>query len=610
MPIRLIGTDSENPRLPDTVIAASVGTTSDDLATGDTLAQAMAYADGIIGSGGGSFVGAFTTVAAPSAASVDVGFYYFDTTLGAPFWSDGTAWVGGGGDDPPPGPVPLTVGFTAEPGESFQPWVGLTADTDVTWHSSTGTVLGTGIQPSFVVPANGIITMDVDDDSVVDFLNFGYDNTQDVGQVSLPSLYNWPPTSLTGVTTSLADIPNIRYFMAADTELTGELVLGGHPHLEHIECFHAHVSETDLTGCTSIVRLCYETTDLSELDVTPCRLTLRDLRAADQTGTAPMQFLCDGDLPNLYHYCVQGNVLANNISLSQMPVLEEVWMWDQSIATIADGDLPVSPRLTSLRFDGNPLTTDTMNRLLIRMASLQSAVLDPVEAARCWSGAILADIAENPLPATANGARALLLSRDWAFPDMTTTGDLTSAGIWPAHTKDGTADGWARVGTGTPPAVYGGKLTFATTGYARYQRAAADGASTTNPTFTVTADRTTFNGTFWGMYCRANASGVNGARALINGTTGAISGIGLSDGSSTGNASITTLSLPPAGWTDAGAHTMSMTLATNQVTVALDGTNCYRATPSPSGGTWGGYYYGFCGNTNYVSRAFSGFTLT
>ena len=43
MATRLIGTDSENPRLPDVVIAATQGITADDLAAGDTLAEANSY---------------------------------------------------------------------------------------------------------------------------------------------------------------------------------------------------------------------------------------------------------------------------------------------------------------------------------------------------------------------------------------------------------------------------------------------------------------------------------------------------------------------------------------------------------------------------------------
>ena len=159
-------------------------------------------------------------------------------------------------------------------------------------------------------------------------------------------------------------------------------------------------------------------------------------------------------------------------------------------------------------------------------------------------------------------------------------------------------------------AVYNNRLTAMWSGYGRVQRGAADASSITGPTFTVTADRTSFLGNNWGMYCRANSTGGNGARILLNAATGAINGIGLSDGASTGNASVVTLAGVPAGWTNSGAHTVSMTLVGNQITVALDGTNCYRATPSPSGGAWGGFYFGFCGSPSYVSRTWSGFTLT
>jgi hypothetical protein len=48
MATRLIGVDSEAPRLPDSVIAATQGTTAADLAPGDVLADAYAYTDAAI----------------------------------------------------------------------------------------------------------------------------------------------------------------------------------------------------------------------------------------------------------------------------------------------------------------------------------------------------------------------------------------------------------------------------------------------------------------------------------------------------------------------------------------------------------------------------------
>jgi hypothetical protein len=52
MVTRLIGTDSEFPRLPQGVIDATQGTTATDLAPGDVLAQSIAYTDAQIAAGG------------------------------------------------------------------------------------------------------------------------------------------------------------------------------------------------------------------------------------------------------------------------------------------------------------------------------------------------------------------------------------------------------------------------------------------------------------------------------------------------------------------------------------------------------------------------------
>ena len=77
MATRLIGTDTADPRLPDVVIAATQGTTADDLAPGNTLANAKSYTDTLIAAldsriaalEGGSSVGIFNLVVTSAAHS-------------------------------------------------------------------------------------------------------------------------------------------------------------------------------------------------------------------------------------------------------------------------------------------------------------------------------------------------------------------------------------------------------------------------------------------------------------------------------------------------------------------------------------------------------------
>lgn len=671
MAVRMVGVDDADPRLPQGVIDASQGLTAADFAPGDTLGQANAYTDAAVVDVGG-FVGAFTTAGAPAASTVPTGSYYFDTTVASPFFSDGTDWVGSGvapgptpatgatagspgvftptgaaipvtvgqlqlsaiaatpatawtagqhvivgdsslahwdGDswEAGPAPTPLTVAFTAVTGETFAPKIGLTAATTITWRTSAGVTLGTGDEPSFTVPGDGEIEMVVADKEAVEYLNFGFDHTQDAGNVSLPADYDWPPTSLTGVATSMVELPNLRYFMAADTDLVGHLDFAGCSGLEYIECFHAHVETADITGCTGMVRICFETCALSHVDLTPTRLTLADFRAADQTGPPPMVVECVGDLPALYHYCVQGNVGADLVGVSAMPALREWWAWDQSDAALTADELPVSPLLRNVRLEGNPYDATSIGALLTRLADLGYDAT-PAQAGDSFGGTLLAPDAATP-PSGSNGARAFLASRNWSLTLPAAAGDTTSAGIWPAHSQDGTADGWARVGTGPAPAVYNGRLTAAWTGYSRIIRTAAEAGSLANVELVVTADRESFGTDFWGVFVRSDGSGVNGARALINGVTGAARSIGLSDSASAGNSTITTLAAVPAGWTAPGAHTVAITVSAFQVTVALDGTDCYRATPAPAGGIWGGYHFGFCGAPLDHSRTWQTMTI-
>ena len=68
MATRSIGTDDANPRLPAVVIAATQGTTSADLAAGNTLAQANAYTDIKFATGGGGGGGSAEVVVTTRAA--------------------------------------------------------------------------------------------------------------------------------------------------------------------------------------------------------------------------------------------------------------------------------------------------------------------------------------------------------------------------------------------------------------------------------------------------------------------------------------------------------------------------------------------------------------
>ena len=87
---RLVGVDDHtDPRLPQSVINATVGTGPNDVAAGDTLAAAMAYADSVAGGGGGTTgpLVTSTTVSStvnPSALNQLVTFNAAVTSAGLP----------------------------------------------------------------------------------------------------------------------------------------------------------------------------------------------------------------------------------------------------------------------------------------------------------------------------------------------------------------------------------------------------------------------------------------------------------------------------------------------------------------------------------------------
>lgn len=73
MSLRFVGVDDADPRLPTAVIEASKGTTADDLAPGDTLADANTYTDGKVAAITPASIGAATAVDLDNVFSIAIG---------------------------------------------------------------------------------------------------------------------------------------------------------------------------------------------------------------------------------------------------------------------------------------------------------------------------------------------------------------------------------------------------------------------------------------------------------------------------------------------------------------------------------------------------------
>lgn len=261
-------------------------------------------------------------------------------------------------------------------GTSFAPQIELSSGVTATvrWIDlSTNQLLAAGTTPAITFSSTGIHTVGlrVEVNGVAAFdrvrvLNFGFNNGNDAGTYAVDASYNYTAQSITGIS-GLTRLTNLRYFLAANTPLTGDLDFTGLSQLQFIECFAAHVQSIALTGCTSLIRLCMEANSLSELDLNPVSGNLYDLRAAVQNTPSLTFTTLSSPMQHLYHYCIRDQVVYGLIPHAQLPVIEEHWTWNTAQTT---ADAPISPVLRSYASYGNPYDQASVDRILVTLAAL------------------------------------------------------------------------------------------------------------------------------------------------------------------------------------------------------------------------------------------------
>jgi len=264
----------------------------------------------------------------------------------------------------PPGGRILSIRST---GTAFAPKVELVAESEatITWESTGATIGGTQIAPTFSWGSGGVheILMTVDQPQDVITLNFGFNHLQDEGRYNVGSAYNYTPQPVTNVA-GLTGFPNLQRFLAATSTLTGDLNFSGCANLEFIECYQSSVSSVVVDGCDSLIRLCLEACAVTYLDLNPVRLTLRDLRCAVQSGAVLEFEPLSGPLAELYHYCIRSNLITNNIPMSQLPKIEQWWVWNTNISSASIDVEPTSTVFNSCQAEDIGLNATAVNRII------------------------------------------------------------------------------------------------------------------------------------------------------------------------------------------------------------------------------------------------------
>lgn len=218
-------------------------------------------------------------------------------------------------------------------GAKFSPLVELKSGSvaTVNWKVEGGATY-TGLNPTidFGTAGTRYVRMSVTDGGVnalkdVVTFNVGFNYKQDAGRYNLGPAYNYIPQKVSNIQFANG-MTNLKRFLAATPTLVGGLDFTGMSKLEYIECYGAAVTSVELTGCTSLIRLCMEGNDLASLDLNPVAGNLYDLRMSGNRSPITLAPLYS-PMAHLYHYCAQSETVINHPTATQLPVVEEWWDW-------------------------------------------------------------------------------------------------------------------------------------------------------------------------------------------------------------------------------------------------------------------------------------------
>lgn len=257
---------------------------------------------------------------------------------------------------PVPGDLTLmTTGATFSPSIRLHPG----ATGTITWYDHSNNVLGTGLTPTigFGTPAVRTVRMHASLARDVHTINLGFNREDDIGRFALDASYNHASQAVSSVS-GIQQFPALVNFCAASTQITSNLNFTGLAMLEFVECFMTPVSGMTASGCTSLIRLCYEGAATTSLELNSVASSVRDLRAAIQsTGSLNLQPQT-APLEHLYHFCVRDQPVTNFPSVDMFPALEEMWGWH----TEQSGTLVLPANANEVRMGWNNFTALDLSR--------------------------------------------------------------------------------------------------------------------------------------------------------------------------------------------------------------------------------------------------------
>ena len=508
--------------------------------------------------------------------------------------------------------------FTVD-GTAFAPRLELVGGSSATvqWTDETDTVVATGLSPSISWGDAGPHTVRLvcTAPSDVTTLNLGFHDLQDEGVYRLSSAYNYATQPVTAIE-NLSALPGLVRFMAARTNgsssdhtlytgpvLAGPLDFTGLSDLQYIEVFQAAVTATNLAGCTSLIRLCIEGCNVANLDLNPVAGSLRDLRAAIQTGGSLTLAALTSPMSVLYHFCTRRQTLVGLPDMADLPAIRQLWIWrcnlnedelvirtnavglhsallssssgggtenvirSLDLAGVTWAALSGAQRLHAFGVGLQDIDLTGMGaveELLLYSNELSEADVDHVLAvADAWGtsgGTLRLDGNSPPSPAGVAAAENLQ-GRGW-----TVQHDTPVSVLWSDEFNRADASGWANSGgwfpasteSDTDVAISSNRLVL--TGASSYRRFlhAAGGALPANVEVEVgfTISSASEPGANWGIVNRWNVANDTGCRVLFR-STKVLLRIGSAANATDASPDVDISGLVP-GWNDLGQHTVRL----------------------------------------------------
>ena len=249
-------------------------------------------------------------------------------------------------------------------GSTFSPSVELASGSSATvaWIADNG-MTAMGVNPTLNFGSSGtrhvkMIVTDSNGDNAIDqavTFNLGFDHTNDAGNYSMGASYDKSSQAVSAVKHINLMTGLIRFAAANISSLAGTLDFTGMSWLQHIECFGSSVQQANVAGCSSLIRVCFETNNQTTLDLNPIAASVYDIRAAAQQGNSLTLNKLALPLVNDYHFCVRDQTITNMPNFStQLPAVQQIWIWN----TGQSGTLaPVSSALTDVRAYSNSYTS-------------------------------------------------------------------------------------------------------------------------------------------------------------------------------------------------------------------------------------------------------------